>query len=139
MSWCHMSRLHSLLYLFGSISSFSSKQPTHIKMVDIQHSGTTLVTALLVPGILTLALFILRTWFRITRWKYDTSDTLLTGAVVCRNHPQNRYIAHTDVSYAVSYKASSGSFSSSPSTMANSKPTYLHPSLHRNGHRNCCT
>jgi hypothetical protein len=51
-------------------------------MVDIQHSGTTLAIAVIVPGLIPLAIFILRIWFRVTRRKYDISDALLTAAVV---------------------------------------------------------
>ena len=51
-------------------------------MADLRYSGTTLATTVLVLGCFTLAIFLLRLWFRITRRKYDASDTLLSAAVV---------------------------------------------------------
>ncbi|KAH7388623.1 hypothetical protein BKA66DRAFT_568953 [Pyrenochaeta sp. MPI-SDFR-AT-0127] len=52
-------------------------------MVELRYSGATLATTVLVLGGFTLVIFILRLWFRISRRKYDASDTVLLAAVVC--------------------------------------------------------
>lgn len=51
-------------------------------MAELKYSGATLVTTVLVLGGFTLAIFVLRLWFRISRRKYDASDTMLVAAVV---------------------------------------------------------
>lgn len=51
-------------------------------MYDVKYIGSTLATTVFVLGGFTLAVFMLRMWFRITRRKYDTSDAALTAAVV---------------------------------------------------------
>ncbi|KAF2833182.1 hypothetical protein CC86DRAFT_461609 [Ophiobolus disseminans] len=52
-------------------------------MVDTARSGASLAATILIPGTFTLIIFLLRIWFRITRRKYDVSDTLLVAAVLC--------------------------------------------------------